>query len=138
MDFTKYKNDVPYPKKKDFTTYSALVKGKLILDNVTEDELDKTVSKHNKLKDSIVYSPNFNEDKWSVVHDAYNKREREMHSQFKTDLFDEEGLGGTNETLNVIFDEAWERGHSCGFEDVAGQFIDLISFIEKYEKAKVR
>lgn len=37
----------------------------------------------------------------------------------------------TDAVFEVVYDEAWQRGHRSGYSEVKSEFIDLQIFVEK-------
>jgi hypothetical protein len=60
--------------------------------------------------------------------------------QARVELFKEELFADTNLTRNkfeVIYSRAWDKGHSCGLQEVENCFNDLCDFIQQVETTGV-
>lgn len=112
----KYKPTMPYPDRNKirdrfFEGFDALVGTKQQLQD-EENRLKKMVEEeHNKqLK-------------------LYYKSQVEAMERFKNDMFEELGITD-NSKRNLLFEKAWEFGHSCGYESVAAYMCDMVELIE--------
>lgn len=118
----KYDSKVSYPSndikphKKDFYTKIKLSSGeKKVLDNIKyETALDKwKVSFNKKILD-------------------YRESANNGIKLFKLDLFKEFDL--SPEIHEIVYNEAYDRGHSSGLHEIYSHYENLIEFVLKIEK----
>ena len=116
MDFKKYENKVPYPKKP--------VKPRLNSNTPSVHE----IKKYQDDRDAF----DIQETDFKLARKKWEEEISHLHDLFKQDLFDELGL--ENHPLkDKIFSYAWEKGHSGGFNDVYCVAEDLVEFLFKDE-----
>lgn len=121
MDFNKYENTMTYPQKKDFTTAYFYKNGQLIA----------TLQPGEKIINELGGCVRENVCDESALKEArikYRKHENFIYTLFKEDLFKELGISD-NPKREKLFELAWERGHSSGYESVyseANELVDLI------------
>lgn len=124
MDFEKYKNTMPYPRKEDFTTKYYYKMGELVYTQgpgVANCEIP--VSLNGCVSEKCV-----DDDGYHAARREYAKRSRELHEMFKQHLFDELGISD-NPKREKLFSKAWEMGHSSGLSEVysvAEEIVELI------------
>jgi hypothetical protein len=63
----------------------------------------------------------------------YRREKAELLVKFQLELRTDYGLAESE--FNVIWNAAWERGHSCGLEQVYYEFDTLFDFVKEYNKA---
>lgn len=114
MNFAKYTNTYPYPTKADFTTTYYYKAGKLVATSTLE-ELHHHIPEID-LKDCTKESI-MNRELFTIEHNKYYESKRELEKQFKVDLADELGLTG-HPKFDKLFEIAWDRGHSDGYQEV--------------------
>lgn len=71
-----------------------------------------------------------NKDEISAWEENYKDRMQLADSLWIADLR-EEYSGLNEEIFNMCYDQAWERGHSCGHDEVAGYMSDIVYFVQK-------
>lgn len=59
---------------------------------------------------------------------VYNKRNAELHAEFKADLIENAGLTGHPKT-ELLFSKAWDHGHAQGYGSVEYWFNDLAELV---------
>jgi hypothetical protein len=135
MNFDDYKHDVRCPFTSQFrTTYwyrAGQVVAKKVGDNnpevyvegIHETELANP-KQNNLVKDAVV-----DEEAFQAARKVYGAAQAEVHRKFKEDLFKEFGVED-NPKRELLFDKAYERGHSAGMEEVYGVFSDLVELIQ--------
>lgn len=57
------------------------------------------------------------------------QREIELFNEFKQDLFEELEITD-NPKRDLLFEKAWDRGHSYGFYEVYNTALDLVELIK--------
>lgn len=56
---------------------------------------------------------------------AYRADVSRLEDQLRTDLEAEHGMAGHHKA-DLLWEKAWERGHSCGLSEVASNYEDLV------------
>jgi hypothetical protein len=106
MDFSKYVNTVAYPSRSDFIEKAEVIFKSGVTNNVKR----------------------FDKDAFYQALDNYNRDQKNVTDQFKADLLEE--LGITNHPkAELLFNMAWEEGHSEGYQSVfyyADMFSELL------------
>lgn len=101
MDFTKYKQDEPYPDRpvKPIQPHhnAGSAKVREYLAELEKYEVD--MARH---KDNVI---------------EWNRKEAELFATFKKDLFEDFGIV-TNDKREKLFEIAWEYGHAYGYSEV--------------------
>lgn len=120
-----YKNNAPYPNKKDFTTIFVYSKG-VVLFKGTREEVEQELGKDFGKK--YVVEISVDEVDYKKVRDAYYAEENRLYEKFKQDLFEEYEVEN-NPNREKAFSLAWENGHSSGYSEVAGYFDDYVDLI---------
>lgn len=59
---------------------------------------------------------------------AYHAETRRLEAQFQADLEEQYGMKG-HPKAGALFNKAWERGHSSGYQEVANYYDDLYELI---------
>jgi hypothetical protein len=116
-----YKNKVKFPSKQDFTTYNAYKCGECLL-NVSKESLE-----YNKDQGYLIETF-FDVDSYKKIVDKYREEENKIYCQFKKDLLEELGIAD-HPKAELLFNMAWDRGHSCGYSEVlieAGELSELL------------
>ena len=65
----------------------------------------------------------------SQAHKEYNEERAALDAQFRSDLEDWFGVTG-HPKADLLFNKAWERGHSGGYIDVYNNYSDLVDLIK--------
>ena len=60
---------------------------------------------------------------------AYSKNSGELASQFRKDLEEDCGTTG-HPKADMLFNKAYDRGHSGGFEEVTNAYYDMVDLIK--------
>lgn len=73
---------------------------------------------------------------WNTACDLIRDKIKEAFDLWYADLRDEYIL--SDDMFKLIYSEAYERGHSAGYDEVANYFPDLVDFVRRaitiYEK----
>lgn len=121
MKDQEYYTNVPvkYPSKKDYETTYYYKNGKLV--GKFPDVLDsKDYSVKEVLLDDVAY-------RQALID--YTKASSLLHQEFRDDLL--EHLGITDHPkAGLLFDKAWERGHSDGLYYVVQVAEDLVELLD--------
>lgn len=113
-----YKTKVPYPSRdvsfsrKERNIKDALRNG--VIDQANADAQLEKVRAEN--------------DEYKKLMGAYHADETRLREKFKKDLFDYLGIED-NPKRDLLFDKAWEMGHSSGFSEVVTCADDLVDLI---------
>ena len=67
-------------------------------------------------------------DAYHKKMELYNTEDVEVIKLFKQELIADFGVDG-NDKANLLFDKAWDRGHSAGLHEVYGEFEELVDLI---------
>lgn len=60
---------------------------------------------------------------------AYNEEQGRLFARFKADLEEEHGMTG-HPKADLLFEKAWDRGHSNGYAEVAMVYDDLVELVK--------
>ena len=120
MDFSKYENKVPYPKKPSKPQLSSSTPSISEIKQYQNDIADFEVKE-------IAYKSNF-----QAYREAYREEEGRLHDLFKQDFFDELGISN-HPKKEKIFEYAWQEGHSGGLSAVLSQANEIVEFFFKDE-----
>lgn len=61
--------------------------------------------------------------------EAYHNEKAELLEQFKKDLFEDLGIQN-NPKRHLLYDKAWDRGHSSGLYEIFSCAQDLVELID--------
>lgn len=133
MNFKDYTHDVPYPSMQGFTTKYIYKGGKLVatLMYSPQNPEPTTIFEYGYSvipKDPVVENV-IDNVRYTAALDAYHAAEQEVYDKFKNDLFADLGIAD-NPRRHVLFDKAWERGHSSGLSEIYNVASDLVELIE--------
>ncbi len=125
MDFDKYKYNGDFPRKRDYITYNVYLNGKVLGTNLNEEQFKEIKRKNphsvvEQLKDEIRYKQD---------RDKYYKKVNELEQQFINDLFVEFGVEN-HPKREKAYQLAYSYGHSAGYEEIYGYFIDIVYLIK--------
>lgn len=133
MNFKDYTHDVPYPSMQGFTTKYIYKGGKLVatITPTPNEEAPTTVfeSEFTEIPEKCVVETEVDGVAYKLALDAYHAAEQEVYDKFKNDLFADLGIAD-NPRRHVLFDKAWERGHSSGLQEIYNVACDLVELIE--------
>jgi hypothetical protein len=124
MDYSKYQNTLPFPKRTDFTKVFVYDKGYMIF----EGSYAEFIEFKKKAPPGFVRQERIDEEKYKALVLAYHKHNGELEDLFKKDLFEENGVTD-NPKAEKAFEIAWEERHSGGLSDVACFFSRLTELI---------
>lgn len=137
---------VPYPIKNNFKTFYIYKEGKCIFKG-NEQELFKSPFSENchsiaAIRDKFIMEEIVDTDAFKKAMKAYNDEQKEIHDEFMQNVIEEEGFYPGLEGLNhLIFEKAWENGHSSSYDCVQSEFVELVGFakeiIDIYEQEKI-
>jgi hypothetical protein len=125
MDFSKYKNDLPYPSNDDRLKFYNERKAKIDEMLMTRKQYDAAIAQADADADAH----------YQQLVDAYRKRDRELTLQFWRDAEQELGIAHLPEAVlepgrALAWDyghssEFWDYGHSSGLSEVYDFYSDL-------------
>lgn len=113
-----------YPSKSDFVSYNMYGGGKVIALNFKGDDFQKLKKEHPQAVIEAVTA----DDQYRFEMAAYNDYQQKVNTVFYQGLVYIEGLLN-NPKASALYSKAYERGHSAGYEEVAGVFVDLKDLI---------
>lgn len=139
MNFDKYKNHLPYPRKQDYKTTFWYRAGKCIAKQGPNDPVPEVfvagIDPNVKgAFDGYTSETVCDDSAFNAARDLYNTAERASYDTFKQDLFDDLGIA-SHPMRDALFAKAWEDGHSAGFSEVyncASNLTDLIQIPKGY------
>jgi hypothetical protein len=62
------------------------------------------------------------------AYEAYHNEDYRLKELFKADLFEELEITD-NPKRELLFQKAWDRGHSAGFSEVYAEALELVDLI---------
>lgn len=119
MNFDNYKNDVPYPRKADFTV-RYYYKGGQVIGKLLPNETP-LISFNGCVTETVT-----DNDAFYAARDVYSRRATELTEMFIRDILHDFGMAD-NEFTRRLYDVAYANGHSSGLASVYDCFSDLSS-----------
>jgi hypothetical protein len=139
------KTNTPYPFEKDYVTFqvNSISKGKIIHCSITEKELLsltlnlKTVSKleSSSVQGDFLVIYKFDSVSYKARIEKYSQEFNKKDIEFKNDLAIENNIVPCSKLSDVIYSEAYERGHSAGHSEVASYYSSMSHFANEIIKA---
>lgn len=128
MDFKSYHNNMPYPTSENFTVTWWYTRGKAVArkrDNGAIEFLNggNTESMVGAVQEKIVDLEAF---RAAVLR--HREHGNELVGRFRQDLFEDLGIQD-NPKRDLLFEKAWELGHSSGLQEVYSYAEDLVGLI---------
>ena len=122
FDYDKYENTLPYPDRQ------AMLRDR-------EKEFDDTHrGTINELRLAKAEFMRNIEQEYRTAQSAYRDETYNLHHVvFKEDLRQE--YSHSQKIGDLIFDKAWEDGHSSGLSEVASYYGDISDFVDKIIEA---
>ncbi len=120
MNFTKYTNTLPYPSKRDFTTYIYYSKGQVVGKFAARNE--EFFAKR-YMEEKVV-----DEASYTAARKIYDDNEGSLITLFKKDLLEDLGITD-HPKADKLYDMAWEDVHSAGLEEVYNVALDLVELL---------
>ena len=115
-----YYKSPKYPKKSDYQMSDAKITA---FKNAVEQNLIVGEQK-DKIQQEIWQGTSaYNEARF-----VYRTEANRIENEFKRDLLEEFGVSD-HPKGELLFEKAWERGHSAGYMEVYGVFDDLVELI---------
>lgn len=110
MEFEKYINKDPYPKRP---------KQPLLT--------DRTAKGHREYADALeIYEKEVAEYNASV--EKWQEKTNALTQEFKVDLFEELNITN-NPKAELLYSIVWDKGHACGFSDIYNEACDIVDLI---------
>lgn len=81
-----------------------------------------------KYKNPLEYPKKLNLSAYTADLRKYKDKEREMYELFKRDALVDVGYLDSP-IADVLFNKAWEYGHSFGYSEVYNHLLDLSDFV---------
>ena len=123
------KTQIPYPNKKDYTTFYVYDKGVCILEEKSSSTTGSIARSHLKQKyPTAVIQEVLDEEGYKAHQKQYGEERHKLQEEFVNDLFEEFGVSD-NPKRHKAFALAWEQGHAYGLEEVYNKFDDLVELI---------
>lgn len=73
----------------------------------------------------------FNEEGYNQALKNWHEAESNRCKEMRKAIFKQHGVETNHRCANLIWEEAWNRGHSAGWEEVCSIFGDVAYFVEK-------
>lgn len=131
MDFSAYRNDLPYPSRENYKTTWWYKSGKCIASQVGQSPIHfevPTNSRSDALK-GAVKSTEFDEAAYKAAVREYSAETARRQELFKQALFDDLGIED-NPKREKLYSIAWDLGHDAGFSEVYSHAQDLVELIK--------
>jgi hypothetical protein len=142
------KNDFAYPNKEDYRYYNVYKEDKCLrlksttIDDVYEipevsELIYRNIFPKNDFKNAVIdhckkngiFVVSYYDDTAYLKHKSdYNACELRLCLEFKRDALEDLGITD-NPKADLLFDKAWEKGHSSGFREVYDHLNDLVELI---------
>jgi len=123
MNFDKYVNNVPYPRKKDFTEWYHY-KGGNFLGKTKNNEYEDANILFGAVIEKVV-----DEEAYKAAREAYYREENKMMGLFADDLADELGISN-HPKKDKFLHLCWQEGHSGGFSEVYNVACTWVELLE--------
>lgn len=116
MDFSKYKNNLPYPKEDDYT------------DRVAEiAEINNTPMTAQQRTEAMKEMSKKVKQRYDEMRDAYYDNGGKIEQQFRKDVEEEFKFAHLPEKVKAkIHYMAYEDGHAHGYESIYNEYFDLV------------
>lgn len=130
MDYQSYAVTVPFPDRDAFKTRYWYREGHLVAKQGPDEPAPTFAVDAPKVPlDSCVREVILDEDAYLAAKRDYGQAHSAADLRFKLDLFKELGIE-TNPKRDLLFQKAWDRGHSSGLAEVHTCAMDLVELIE--------
>lgn len=142
-DENKYKSKLSYPVKTDFAVFHIYSKGKVVASGLSVKELKgwyadwidgaKTPATIFSIKKNMKELGIFVEEEecieaFKAAKMAYFEDEKRLRDLYKGELYAYYGTCFSDETLDLLYAQAWSDNHSEGYEAVENRFDELVDF----------
>jgi hypothetical protein len=144
-EFKYYKKtNTPYPLEKDYVTFqvNSISKGNIIHEKITEEALLtlslKVVSRleSSSVQGDFVVVYKFDDDSYKINLEKYSQEFNDKDIEFKNDLAIENNIATYSKLSDVIYSEAYDKGHSAGHSEIASYYSSLSYFANEIIEAK--
>lgn len=149
MSFNKaeYENAVAYPKREDFVIFRVMdlggeIKGEYVAKDLQveypEFASDVSIIRGKAYKNGKATSTAgdyillafYNKDRYDDALQAFRKGEECVRTKFYNDCCENIGLDPKSKLASVVFERAYDDGHSDGFYAVWNQMEELSDFVD--------
>ena len=134
MDFSEYRNTLDYPSESDFKTYqvNCLETNKVLHKGISLQELNdlgiEFTGEEKYFYENYVIICHTDEAAYdkamSAYYDEYERLSDKFHNDLRTTYLKDEHQDNMK-LHNVIYSEAYERGHSHGNSEIACYYQSL-------------
>jgi hypothetical protein len=124
----KYKTNLPYPSKSEFTTTYYYRRGELIAKKLGDATAVYEPNCMTVALDQCVTEKVVDEAAFKKARNEYGTEERRLQEEFEKDLYEDLGIVG-HPKASRLYGMAWEDGHANGYSEVysrAAVLVDLI------------
>lgn len=154
FDEEKYKNTMQYPKESNFYRYTVITdegeklgsfeNQKELVEEHGEDLLKICNTVNQKVrtegKASVVYGDlvvviKYDKDAFLDYRKAYGEENGRLQEKFYYDCCLDHGCDPNSELSKVIYSEAYDRGHSSGYNEVYNYFDSVAEFADRVLEA---
>jgi hypothetical protein len=125
-----YENNTRYPSKAEYDKFYVYHNGVVIENGLViwdHDERDEMRAAWRDLGYTIEQKVDW--PAYDAAKEVYQAEERRLLDQFKVDITAYYGLTG-HPKANLLFDKAWARGHSHGYQEVFNVYDDLVDLVK--------
>ena len=143
-DINYYKSvGIPFPKKGDFVYFqvNSIKDGSIVHPKLSTDKLIEkgfsTVSRNREVGQQELNGETFvviyhcDEVALKAREKAYADKTSALLEEFEHDLAVSEGLDPISDLASLIFNEAWEHGHSAGLHEVSNHYDSVADFAQR-------
>ena len=116
-----YKNPLPYPAQRDFTTVFFYKAGEVLATANTTAEITEA---HREFPNAVTEKV-VNLEAYRAAQNAYSVRDKELAEMFIIDLFKDNGLED-NAFTRKLYEIAYDRGHANGYPEIMNYFEDIV------------
>jgi hypothetical protein len=141
-DENKYKSKLVYPVKTDFAVFHIYSKGKVVANGLSSKELKEWYANHvpaawiesifsikKKLKElGIFVEEEECIEAFKAAKIEYFNDEKRLTGLYKAELYAYYGTCFSDETLDLLYAQAWSDNHSDGYEAAENRFDELVDF----------
>lgn len=115
MNFEDYKNKNRYPDKRDFSTYYAYSRGKVVFEG---NCWDKKYFEDTEEAQGVIWETILDEKSYLEAENEYKNEAERLYEKFWQDAAADLGIHSNHPKLAKMRGFAYQEGHSGGFNDM--------------------
>lgn len=125
-----YVNKVPYLFKANYEKFYVYSQGKVIVDGLVILDHDERDTKRAEWK-AAGYTAELitDRDGMKAARQAYQEENNRLELKFRADLEADYDMTG-HPKADLLFQKAWDQGHSSGYAEVANTYDDLYELVK--------